>query len=227
MQKIINYFMSLKEHTVKSYDKDISSIAETINEMRDLVLIAIDMVSQMIQERHDEYLAQIKAHDYKINSLDFLIEKKITAMLAMRQPMAVDLRYIVSALKVSSNLERIGDQAKSIIKKIYRIGNEAFDESVKESLLEMIRVSKEMVVDSVFAFNEQDVEKALVVLRRDDEIDDLYTGLFRITEDGNVNKEKLDRIINILFIAKSFERLADHSTNIAEIASYVVTGETK
>lgn len=219
--------MSLKEHTVKSYDKDIQAIYATIDEMRDLVLVAIDMVGEMIVERHDDYLEKIKIHDYKINSLDFLIERKITAMLALRQPMAVDLRYIVSALKVSSNIERIGDQAKSIIKKIHRIGTDAFDDDVRDSLLAMVRVSKEMIVDAVFSFNEQDVEKAASVLKRDDEIDSLYSGLFRIMEGGNISKEKLERIINILFIAKSFERLADHSTNVAEIASYVVTGETK
>lgn len=219
--------MSLKEHTVKSYDKDIQSIYATIDEMRDLVLVAIDMVGEMIVERHDDYLEKIKIHDYKINSLDFLIERKITAMLALRQPMAVDLRYIVSALKVSSNIERIGDQAKSIIKKIHRIGSEAFDEDVRNSLLAMVRVSKEMIVDAVFSFNEQDLEKSASVLKRDDEIDSLYSGLFRIMEGGNMSKEQLERIINILFIAKSFERLADHSTNVAEIASYVVTGETK
>lgn len=219
--------MSLKEHTVKSYDKDLNSIAETLEEMCDLVIAAIDMVGEMMFQRHDDCLEKIKAHDYKINSLDFLIEKKITAMLALRQPMAVDLRYIVSALKVSSNLERIGDQAKSIIKKINRIGVEAFDEDVKKSFSLMIEVSKKMVVDSVYAFNEQDVDKASSVLKCDDEIDNLYSGLFRIMEGGNISKEKLERIINILFIAKSFERLADHSTNVAEIASYVVTGETK
>jgi phosphate transport system protein len=82
--------------------------------MRDLVLVAIDMVGEMIVERHDDYLEKIKIHDYKINSLDFLIEKKITAMLALRQPMAVDLRYIVSALKVSSNIERISHLSLSL-----------------------------------------------------------------------------------------------------------------
>ncbi len=219
--------MSLKEHTVKSYDKDLQSIAGTLDEMLDLVLISIDMVGEMIVDRHDDYLEKIAAHDYKINSLDFLIEKKITAMLAMRQPMAVDLRYIVSALKVSSNLERVGDQAKSIIKKINRIGTESFDESVRKSLLVMVDVSKEMVRISIAAFNDQDSEKADYVLEKDDEIDGTYSSLFRILEGGNISKERLEQIINILFIAKSFERLADHSTNIAEITKYVVTGETK
>ncbi len=219
--------MSLKEHTVKSYDKDLNSISETLNEMMNLVLTSIDMVCEMMQDGNNEHIEKIKAHDYKINSLDLLIEKKITAMLALRQPMAVDLRYIVSALKVSSNLERVGDQAKSIIKKIDRIGTDSFSDEVKETFFSMIKLCKEMVRDSVAAFNDQDLEKANLVLKRDDEIDNLYSGLFRIAKGGNIEQDKLERIINILFIAKSFERLADHSTNVAEIASYVVTGETK
>lgn len=220
--------MSLKEHTVKSYDKDLQSISSTLDEMVDLVSVSIDMVSEMIKHNHDNYLEEIANHDYKINSLDFLIERKITTMLALRQPMAVDLRYIVSALKVSSNLERIGDQAKSIIKKINRIGSKAFDSNVRKSLLDMVELSKVMVRDSVVAFNDQDIDKASSVLAQDDKIDEIYSGLFSILEnDKSFSKEQTEKIINILFIAKSFERLADHSTNIAEITKYVVTGDTK
>ena len=219
--------MSLKEHTVKSYDNDLQSIAGTLDEMLDLVLISIDMVAEMIEHNHKNYLEKITTHDYKINSLDFLIERKITTMLALRQPMAVDLRYIVSALKVSSNLERVGDQAKSIIKKITRIGADEFDVNVKKSLLDMVQLSKIMVRDSVIAFNDQNLEMADEVLREDDEIDEIYSGLFSILEGESFSKKQAERIINILFIAKSFERLADHSTNIAEITKYVSTGETK
>ncbi|NBV06821.1 MAG: phosphate transport system regulatory protein PhoU [Proteobacteria bacterium] len=219
--------MSLKEHTVKSYDKDLQSIAGTLEEMAELVLKSIDMVAEMIIHNPNDYLEKITSHDYKINSLDFLIERKITTMLALRQPMAVDLRYIVSALKVSSNLERVGDQAKSIIKKIDRIGVKAFDDHVKKSLLEMVELSKIMVRDSIIAFNDQDSEMAEIVLKQDDKIDAIYSSLFVILEGGNFSKEQAEKIINILFIAKSFERLADHSTNIAEITKYVATGETK
>lgn len=219
--------MSLKEHTVKSYDKDLESITDTLTEMVDMVLISIDMVTEMITDNHPEFVEKITAHDYKINTLDLLVEKKVTSMLAMRQPMAVDLRFIVSALKVSSNLERVGDQAKSIIKKINRIGSEALYENIEKSLLEMVSLSKQMVLDSVEAFNNQDDEKADEVLKKDDEIDDMYTRLFGILKAGNFSKEELEKIVNILFIAKSFERLADHSTNIAEVTKYVVTGESK
>lgn len=221
--------MTLKEHTVKSYDKDLQSIAGTVDEMMHFVLESIDMVLAMIRgdNPRENFLEKITNHDYKINSLDFLAERKVTTMLALRQPMAVDLRYVVSALKVSSNLERVGDQAKSIIKKIDRIGAGEFDNNVKNSLLEMVEMSKLMVCDSVVAFNEQDSVKADLVLGKDDEIDQIYSDLFRILDHDNFSKQQAEKIINILFIAKSFERLADHSTNIAEIAKYVITGETK
>ncbi len=221
--------MSLREHTVKSYDKDLQSVAGTLDEMSHLVAESLDLVAAALANLDDEsFVEKITKHDYKINSLDFLIEKKVTSILAMRQPMAVDLRYIVSSLKVSSNLERIGDQAKSITKKLLRINAKSFDSEVKKSLVEMLNLSKSMVHDSVDAFNEQNVAEADEVLKSDDEIDQIYSDLFAILEkEDSFNREQVTNIINILFIAKSFERLADHSTNIAEIAKYVVTGETK
>ncbi len=219
--------MSLKEHTVKSYDKDLQSVAGTVDEMAHLVLESLDIVAKAIKNHNVEFLDIITTHDYKINSLDFLVEKKMTAMLALRQPMAVDLRYIVSSLKVSSNLERIGDQAKSVIKKIVRTKLEKFEENVEKSFLVMLELSKQMVLDSVRAFNDQDVVLADKVLADDDKIDNIYRKLFAITNKDSFNHDEVDDIINILFMAKSFERLADHSTNIAEIAKYVVTGETK
>lgn len=219
--------MTLKEHTVKSYDKDLHAIAGTLDEMMHLVIESIDMVAQMIRLRDAKFIDRITAHDYKINSLDHLIEKKVTAMLALRQPMAVDLRYIISSLKVSSNLERSGDQAKSIIKKIAHIGHEGFEEDVEKSLLDMVRFSQEMTKNSIKAFNDQNVELADEVLREDDEIDQIYSDLFRIIECDKFDKNLVKKITNTLFIAKSFERLADHSTNIAEIAKFVVTGEIK
>ena len=219
--------MSLKEHTVKSYDKDLQSLSGTLDEMGQLVAQSLDFVSHAISNPDEDLVEQITSHDYKINALDFLVEKKITAILAMRQPMAVDLRYIVSSLKVASNLERIGDQAKSIIKKILRIKLRKFDHGVQNSLLAMLELSKVMVRDAVDSFNNQNVAEADDVLKRDDEIDKIYSDLFVILEQDNFNREQVTNIINILFIAKSFERLADHSTNIAEIAKYVVTGETK
>ncbi|MSP33969.1 MAG: phosphate signaling complex protein PhoU [Rickettsiales bacterium] len=219
--------MSLKEHTVKSYDKDLQALSSTLDEMGDLAAQSLDFVAKAIANPSEDLVEQITSHDYKINALDFLVEKKITAILAMRQPMAVDLRYIVSSLKVASNLERIGDQAKSIIKKILRIKSDKFDANVQKALISMLELSKIMVHDAVESFNSQNVEEADDVLKRDDEIDKIYSDLFVILEQDSFDREQVKNVINILFIAKSFERLADHSTNIAEIAKYVVTGDTK
>jgi phosphate transport system protein len=218
--------MTLKEHTVKSYDKDLKSIAGTLDDMMLMVIESINMVSELINSYKSGYLEKISKHDYNINNLDHLIERKVTAMLAMRQPMAVDLRYVVSSLKVASNLERIGDQAKSIIKKIDRIGEKTFEDDVKKSLLTMLEIAKIMVKDAVVAFNDQDIVKAEEVLKKDDQIDQIYSSLFGILEKENFSTEQVKNIINILFIAKNFERLADHSTNIAEMTKYVVSGET-
>lgn len=219
--------MSFNGHTVKSYDNDLQSIAANLESMMEFVIESIDMVAKMIKTRDENLIEKISAHDYKINTLDHLIEKKVTAVLALRQPMAVDLRYIISSLKVSANLERSGDQAKSIIKKIARIGNENFENGVEEALIDMINLSKEMVVQSVKSFNEHDFELAQKVLQQDDKIDSIYSDLFRIIDQETFSKIQVKRITNTLFIAKSFERLADHSTNIAEIAGFVITGEIK
>jgi len=219
--------MTLSEHTVKSYDKDLQAIAETIDEMCQLVLQSIDIVALAIRNSQEDFLDRIITHDYKINSLDFLIERKVTSMLALRQPMAVDLRYIVSALKVSSNLERMGDQAKSVVKKMERIRQSKIEDGVEKVLFEMLDVSKNMVIKSVQAFNEQDAKKAEEVLQEDEMVDENYEKLFKIVDEETLSREKVVNIINILFIAKNFERLADHTTNIAEITKYVITGETK
>lgn len=225
MQNFLN--MTLKEHTVKSYDKDLKSISSTLEDMVELVLESIDMIALMIKAPNENFIEKIIAHDYKINSLDHLIEKKVTAVLALRQPMAVDLRYIISSLKVSSNLERSGDQAKSIIKKIARIGDQKFSKEEENWLISMIELTKKMTIESVKSFNDQDFDLANDVLKQDDAIDQIYANFFSIINSDNFSKEQVKKITNTLFIAKNFERLADHSTNIAEITNFVITGEIK
>jgi phosphate transport system protein len=219
--------MDLKEHTVKSYDKDLKSISETLETMLEMVMESIDMVAEMIKTRDESLIEKITVHDYKINALDHLIEKKVTAILALRQPMAVDLRYTISSLKVASNLERSGDQSKGIIKKIARIGKDNFEEGVEKSLIDMVFLTKQMVRDALTSFNQQDLDLANLVLKQDDEIDQIYSDLFGIIDKESFSKDQVKKITNTLFIAKSFERLADHATNIAEIAGFVVTGEIK
>ncbi|MCE3255205.1 MAG: phoU [Rickettsiaceae bacterium] len=216
--------MELKQHTVKSYDKDLESISGTIYTLLDMVNDSISMVKETIKNPDKNLVEQISEHDHKINHFDNLTERKVTSMLALRQPMAFDLRYVISALKVSANLERMGDKCKSIVNKISHLENKLDDET-KNSLLKMLEIAKEMTKDAVFAFNEQDLQKATKVLKQDDEIDQIYEKLFSIAEGESFTQPQIKNIINILFIAKSFERLADHATNIAEMVKYVISGE--
>lgn len=219
--------MSLKDHTVKSYDNELQSIAGTLDLTVSLIFQSLDMISSAINNHNQQLVQNITDHDYKINTLDHLIEKKVTTILALRQPMAVDLRYIISSLKVSSNLERIGDQAKNIIKKISLLEGYNFDTKVKEWLTQMINISKNMVQNAVLAFNSHNLDLAQQVLTQDDIIDQTYSNFFSLINKENFNKTEVNQIIHTLFIAKSFERLADHSTNIAEITGFVITGEIK
>jgi phosphate transport system protein len=216
--------MELKQHTVKSYDKDLQSISGTLEHIFELLSESIAMVEDVIKNPQKQLVQQILDHDYKINQLDNLTEKKVTSMLALRQPMAFDLRYIISALKVSANLERMGDKCKSIIKKIAHLETK-IDDGTKTSLLKMLNIAKEMTRNAVLAFNEHNLEKAEAVLKQDDEIDQIYQNLFSITEGKSFDQQQVKNIINILFIAKSFERLADHAADIAQMVRYVISGE--
>ncbi len=219
--------MSLKDHTVKSYDNELQSIAGTLDLTVSLIFQSLDMISSAINNYNQQLVQNITNHDYKINTLDHLIEKKVTTILALRQPMAVDLRYIISSLKVSANLERIGDQAKNIIKKISLLEGYNFDEKVKEWLTQMISISKNMVQNAVLSFNSHNLNLAQQVLAQDDIIDQTYSNFFSLINKENFNRNEVNQIVHTLFIAKSFERLADHSTNIAEITGFVITGEIK
>jgi phosphate transport system protein len=216
--------MELKQHTVKSYDKDLESITGTLAHLLDLVNQSIAMVEDVLKNNNKQLVEQISAHDYKINHLDHLTEKKVTSMLALRQPLAFDLRYIISALKVSANLERMGDKCKSIVKKISNLDTK-LDNKTRNSLLEMLEIANTMTKNAVYAFSEHDLEKAEQVLEQDDQIDQIYKQLFSIAQGEHFNQQEVKNIINILFIAKSFERLADHAANIAEMVKYVVSGE--
>jgi phosphate transport system protein len=216
--------MELKQHTVKSYDKDLESITGTLDHLLDLLSQSISMVEDVLKNPDKQLVEQISSHDYKINYLDHLTEKKVTSMLALRQPLAFDLRYIISALKVSANLERMGDKCKSIIKKIANLDTE-LDSKTRDSLLEMLEIAKGMTRNAVEAFSGHDLEKAAQVLKQDDKIDQIYQQLFSIAEGDHFNQQEVKNIVNILFIAKSFERLADHAANIAEMVKYVVSGE--
>lgn len=219
--------MALPNHTVKSYDHDLKSIANLVSQMLDQVNISVDFISKAIRNTENDFYSQAKSNDQGINELDIKIEKKITQMLALRQPMAVDLRYLIAAVKISLNLERAGDLAKNIVGKIGKVNNSAIDEQFTDLITEMVEVAKQMLKNAVDSYNHQDLKLAQNVLESDEKINADYKKFKKVINDDNFNRDQVIDLIDVLSVAKSLERLGDHAKNIAEISFYVVTGKAK
>jgi phosphate transport system protein len=217
--------MTMSEHTMKAFDTDLQDIARMVAEMGGLAEKQIaDAVSALA--KRDATLAQrVIALDPTIDSLQREIEEKAILTIARRQPMAVDLREIVGALRVSNDLERIGDLAKNIAKRVVAIGNEFHPHKVirgVEHMDELVLGQLKQVLD---AFVRHDVNKAMTVWRGDEEVDAVNNSLFRelltyMMEDPR----NITFCTHLLFCAKNIERMGDHATNIAETVHYIVEG---
>jgi phosphate transport system protein len=219
--------MVMMEHTMKAFDADLQDLSRMIAEMGGLAerLIgdAVDALS-----RHDSELAQsVIVLDGKIDSLQREVEEKAILTIARRQPMAVDLRDVVGALRVSNDLERIGDLAKNIAKRVIVLDAELPLQKVMRGVEHMTELVLTQIKDVLDSFARRDVGKALAVWRGDEEVDAVNNSLFRelltyMMEDPR----NISVCIHLLFCAKNIERMGDHATNIAESIYYMVEGRT-
>ncbi|MCB1487842.1 MAG: phosphate signaling complex protein PhoU [Bauldia sp.] len=217
--------MANQEHIVTSFDDELNSLAQKIAEMGGIAEQQVgDSVAAL--SRRDEALAQrVIGIDQRMDELQRNIEDEATRMIARRQPMAQDLREIVAAIHIANDLERVGDLAKNTAKRVFAIeGNFAAKRLVSgvEHIAEMSLAQLKLVLD---AYTARDLEGALSVWQRDDEIDAMYTSLFRelltyMMEDPR----NITFCTHLLFCAKNIERIGDHATNIAETIHYLVTG---
>lgn len=213
---------NLKQHTVSSFDVHLKDLSSLIEKMSVLAIKSVDIIEETISgSNKDDVIEKIIAHDKKINKHNHEIENEAVAFIALRQPKAYDLRLTVSAIKVASNLERIGDYAKNVVKKIAGL---KISPEYSTELLKMTVVAKDMIKDSVYSLLHNDLERSKQVLIKDDEIDKIYYNLFSKFKDQELNENSRE-LVNILFIAKAVERLADHAENIAQIVNYTVTGK--
>jgi phosphate transport system protein len=176
--------------------------------------------------QHDlDGAAKIVEDDKKLDALEIETEKRAVQLIALRAPMATDLRDVVAAMKISSVVERIGDYAKNISKRVPLLQDAGTIEPV--SLMpEMAKIATEMVHNVLNAFVERDAEMAVRVIERDKAVDDFYNLIFRtlltymMEKPGNISQST-----HLLFIAKNVERVGDHATNIAEMVYYAATGD--
>jgi phosphate transport system protein len=213
------------DHIVKSYDEHITLLTRKILEMGGLVEQQIARAVEALVNRDIEQANRVIEHDDQIDLMEEEIDQFAIRLLATRQPMASDLRLIAMAMKISNDLERIGDYATNIAKRCERLAKEP---PVKPlyTMPRMAQISQAMVKDVLDAYVERDTDKAIAVWRRDDEVDDMFTSLFRelltyMMEDAR----NISPCIDLIFVAKNLERIGDHATNIAEKIHYIIHGQ--
>ena len=214
----------MNTHTVKAFDNDIGELRGLISQMGGLAEDAIDKAMQALQ-RNDLALAeQVRLADKQIDVIEAEVERLAVRIIALRAPMAVDLREVVAALKIAGVVERIGDYAKNIAKRVPMIESEHRIEPIS-ILPAMGRMASEMVHDVLDAFAARDAEEAVRVVESDTALDDFYDSIFRTLVTYMVeNPRTIGQVAHLLFVAKNLERIGDHATNVAEMVYFAATG---
>ncbi len=217
--------MASQGHTLKAFDEDLDRLRALITEMGGRAEHAIIEAMRCLSERDDDAALKVIEDDKRIDALEAETERRVIQLIALRAPMAGDLRDVVAALKISGVVERIGDYAKNIAKRVPLLENATKIEPV--SLLpEMARIATSMVHDVLDAFVQRDAEVALQVCKRDDAVDDFYDSIFRtLLTHMMENPHNIGQAAHLLFVAKNLERVGDHATNIAEMVYYAATGQ--
>jgi phosphate transport system protein len=215
----------LADHTVRAYDKDLDALGLRIAEMggiaEKMVVDAMDALGTV-----DAALAQqVVATDTRLDVLQREIEEHAIMTIARRQPMGVDLREIIGAIRIASDLERVGDLAKNIAKRTLKIGPEARVPRAVVGLKHMNDLATEQMKDVLDAYAQRDTERAQSVWTRDAELDALEDSVFRdLLTHMMEDPRNISFCAHLLFCSKNIERIGDHATNIAETVFYVVTG---
>ena len=217
--------MAKVDHTVKSYDEELSSLHEDILRMGGIAEAQFAAAIQAVAKRDPEIAANTVRGDAKVDELNSIIDSRVVRMLALRQPMATDLREIVSSLKISSDIERIGDYSANIAKRAIAIAEMRPVRPIS-AIPRMGVLVQRLIKDVLDAYNERNAEKAVGVWARDEEVDDMYNSLFRETLTYMMEDPRnITPCTHLLFVAKNIERIGDHATNVAETIYFVVNGK--
>jgi len=213
-----------QQHTVKSFDDALNQIDNALAQLGGLVEHQLDQSLQALLRRDVDLASQVAAADERVDAEEERIDQDALALLALRQPMAADLRLVISALKTSAILERIGDYAKNVAKRTAVLA-ELPPMPPVATIARLGSLAQRMLKDVLDAYTARDVEKAKEVRARDKEVDAFYTSVFRelltyMMEDPR----NITPCTHLLFIAKNLERVGDHATNIAENIHFAVHG---
>jgi phosphate transport system protein len=213
------------QHILSVFDRDLEAIQALIMKMGGLVEAAIMDAAVSLETRDEELAEKVRKQDRQIDELEELINQEAARVLALRAPTATDLRTVLSVLKISANLERIGDYAKNLGKRTSVLVQMSPVGDSGGALRRMARAVADMLKDALDSYAQRDAELALDVRQRDRDVDQMYNALFRefltfMMEDPR----NITACMHLHFIAKNLERMGDHVTAIAEQVVYVVTG---
>jgi phosphate transport system protein len=218
--------MPEEQHITSVFDRDLEAIQGKIMKMGGLVEAAILDAAQSLETRDEELAEKVRAGDRAIDELEAVINEDAARLIALRSPAAADLRIVLSVMKISSNLERIGDYAKNMAKRTTILSNMSPINGSQAALRRMAREVNEMLKDALDAYIQRDAAKARDVIERDVDVDQMYNALFRefltfMMEDPR----NITACMHLHFMAKNTERMGDHVTSIAEQVIYLVTGD--
>ena len=216
---------SMQEHTVKAFDEDITRLRGLIAEMGGLAEAAVERSLEALVKGDDELADLVIKGDKKIDALETEIDKLAVRIIALRAPMADDLREVIAALKIAGVVERIGDYSKNIAKASKQIGPNRKQFEPLALLPAMAEVAAEMVHDVLTAYAARDAELAREVIATDEKVDAFYNSIFRNLVSHMVeNPSTISSAAQMLFIARNLERVGDHATNVAEMVHFAATG---
>lgn len=214
------------EHTDKRYEEELKRLREQILYMGGLVEDQIQKAVKSLVGRDSQLAETIIERDHEVNRLDVEIDDLCIKLLALHQPAGRDLRFITTGLKITTDLERIGDMAVNICERAVELNQEPQLKPYID-IPRMARISQRMIRESLDAFVREDTELALKVCKEDNEVDQLNAQIFRETLTFMIeNAQTISRATKISSVSKYLERIADHATNIAEMVVYMVKGKS-
>jgi len=214
----------MAEHTVKAFDEDITRLRGLIAEMGGLAEVAIQESLDALVRGDEELAEKVVARDKRIDALETEVDKLAVRIIALRAPMADDLREVIAALKIGGVLERIGDYSKNIAKRVGMIEDRARFEPLT-LLPTMGELAGEMVHDVLTAYAARDPDLAREVIATDAKVDAFYNSIFRNLVSHMVeNPSTISSAAQLLFVARNIERIGDHATNVAEMVHFAATG---
>ena len=216
--------MNEHSHIVKSYDEEQAALLAELVRMGEMSVAQLEAALDVVERRDDNAAERVMANDDAIDALEQQVNQDVIRLIR-RGPMATDLRVILAALRVASDIERIGDYAANIAKRSLVL-NQLPPLPHTRGLGTLGRMAVQQVRDVLEAYRERDGEAALRVRARDAELDTLYTGLFRELLTYMMEDQRaITACTHLLFMAKNIERIGDHATNIAENAWFLIHGE--